>query len=650
MKTNLHRFRHIVMDRSLKILLGLGLLVFISTSIEEILKDQYIKIFSVYLPVICLLIIITLSKKVPHLVKSIVLSSLFIAVGFSELLFFGHNSMAYLYFSSAVIVAVLIYGSGFGLITFGVTIISIVINLLLYMFDKIEVTTGSQTLSLELNPWLTSILTYLMLTITAYSILVIILNNLEFSVKKEHLLRTALERERESLSILNGELENAAFVDPVTGLHNNRKMMKDLSDLIEDSKKEEKDFTIHQVLIELADFADFNIKHGVSLSNELLKFYGLRLKSLSSCRVYRETGARFLVQCINEDQTVSRTTESLEELLSEPIAVGEQVFQVNYRAAEIRYPEDVLNPMLLISNLMIALHNENRRENNIIIGHSDLIVEKVQRYNVIKEQLGDALKKDEVYCLIQPRLDIRTGLITGGELLIRWENPLLGAMSPEEFIPVSEKEGFIYELTEFVLKSSQELLNNISSSHKLLAKPSFSFNISPLILHTNRMQEFINLISEFDKDINIEFELTEGIFLGKNEVVLEGIKRIQHNSISIAIDDFGTGYSNIEYLQDLEADILKIDRKFISGLPHDTRQEKIVLAIINMAKALNLYIVAEGVEYREQYDWLAARGVEEIQGFLFAKPISFEAFGALVESHDPEKWAVSCGVINPDED
>jgi len=289
----------------------------------------------------------------------------------------------------------------------------------------------------------------------------------------------------------------------------------------------------------------------------------------------------------------------------------------------------------------LILNSASHSEQNTLIRYTDLRSRKLKRTGQIVDQLESALRRGEVYVCVQPRIDCATGEIIGGELLLRWNNALLGPLSPDEFIPIAEREKYIYDLTRFTAEAGTGILNSLKSSGMDISGFTLSINISPMIIQSRRINEYISALTESRYNRSFEFELTEGVFIGLNRAVEEEIEAIHRAGIKISIDDFGTGYSNLEYLQGMNPDVLKIDKKFIAGIPHNERQTKLVSAIINMGQALKIRIVAEGVEYMEQFRWLQAQGVNEVQGYLIAKPMQFEYLRAFLGEHDPTLWGVS---------
>lgn len=240
---------------------------------------------------------------------------------------------------------------------------------------------------------------------------------------------------------------------------------------------------------------------------------------------------------------------------------------------------------------------------------------------------------DQMSLVYQPRVDLGTGRIESAEVLLRWNHPALGAVSPAEFVPLAETTALIGPLTSMVLAGAARqsaLWRGMGLDVKLSA------NVSPGSLHRG---DFVDDLSDIlDREgvsaSRFELEFTEGVLASSDAVVLRQIERIQDLAISIAIDDFGTGYSNMEYLTRLPMDVLKIDRSFVTPLEHQPRHQLLVKSIIDMAHGFGYRVVAEGIETPEVYGLLADWGCDEGQGYLMSRPLAPAAFADWVFALD----------------
>lgn len=635
MKRELFFHRIILRDKVMKIMLLTGFLALGAATVEGYINANLHRVLAIYAPVYFITLLVNSLPKVPSPLKGLTIVLFLFILGVSELYLFGIKSQAPILLISAILLALLLHNTLTSLIFLGLSLGAILFLAPRQLRIKQSLSPLELAHLISLEKWISSSLIFLMLTTSLVLVLHITLAYLGRSMARNDRIAQDLKKEKEALIKANADLSRTAYTDQITGLPNNRCFEKDREALFNNSQKPA---FLHLILVEITDFNDFNIRYGIMAANELLMNAGKRLAGLPQCRVYRETGARFLIMC----ETGKRTERpdcsgDLHEKLVRSFSVKGEEIGIRYRAAVMSYPEDTDRPEKMAATLMMTLNESPKSRDNTIIPYNRDNIFAIVRRNRMKELLKESLGKKEIFTHIQPRLETSSGKISGGELLIRWNSPELGSISPEEFIPLAEQEGLIFELTLFVLDS----LDHMAESDfriNMVEQPTFSINISPTLLHTRQMAGLLENLETKSHWANIEFELTEGVFLKKSDSVLKHIGNLHNRKIGISIDDFGTGYSNLEYLQDLDADILKIDKRFITGVPHKRKEKNLTQAIINIARALDLHIVAEGVEYEEQYKWLKNREVQEIQGYLLCRPIGFTDYVEFVKHHDPARW------------
>lgn len=258
------------------------------------------------------------------------------------------------------------------------------------------------------------------------------------------------------------------------------------------------------------------------------------------------------------------------------------------------------------------------------------ILTMLRRQYDIEKALRTAIERNEIFMVFQPKISIKGEKINGFEALVRWINSDLGFVSPAEFIPIAENTGLIVDIGKYIIEESFKKckdLYEISTS-----KFHIAINISDIQL---REDGFIDFISELLQKYEIppeyiEFEITEGVIMqsvAKNIELLLGLKRL---GVSIALDDFGTGYSSLSYLKRLPIDVLKIDKSFVDGIGVDEKSEYIAESIIKLSHSLDLKVVAEGVETREQLGYLDKMKCDVAQGYYFSKPEKFDAIKNMV--------------------
>ena len=241
-----------------------------------------------------------------------------------------------------------------------------------------------------------------------------------------------------------------------------------------------------------------------------------------------------------------------------------------------------------------------------------------------------ALDRGEFSLLYQPQMDVSTVRLAGVEALLRWSNPVLGDVLPDEFIPVAEQSGLIVSLGEFVLSESLSMAFKWQQNYESTFR--ISVNLSP------RQFRDPNLVSFIERTLNqsgitvesLELEITEGVLMSGHSFIEDALERLGNLGVGLAMDDFGTGYSSLSYLREYPFDTLKIDRSFVRDITDDKADRELVNATVVMAHALGLKVVAEGVETKEQFEYLASLGCELVQGYYFCEPVSSEVISEML--------------------
>lgn len=244
----------------------------------------------------------------------------------------------------------------------------------------------------------------------------------------------------------------------------------------------------------------------------------------------------------------------------------------------------------------------------------------------IEYHITNALKNNELALHYQPFICTDSGKTIGAEALLRWHNPVLGNVPPDQFIPIAEQNGHIMEIGSFVLRSAIEQASQWHKSHHL--DTYVAVNISPIQFRDNQLaSHIIELLTEYAlPPQHLEVEITEGVLLQDEAQALTTLNTLAEYGVRISLDDFGTGYSSLSYLQKFPFDTVKIDRSFIASLTESSRNRELVNAIIAMARNLNLHVVAEGIETTEQANFITQAQCEIGQGYLYGKPDTPEIF------------------------
>ena len=447
-----------------------------------------------------------------------------------------------------------------------------------------------------------------------------------FYVLNRDLEDKVTERTRE-LTIINTELNQANKLlsyrsshDSLTGLTNRASMNELIPRLISVRQK----FAL--LFLDLDNFKHINDSLGHSMGDSLLKKIGQNLKSVvrSTDCVTRLGGDEFMIilKNINDRKIVINIAQKIIDSFKTSIKLNDYDLIVSASIGIALYPDDGKDIEALVKNSDIAMYEAKKQGRNSYyfykgIDDNDLL----DRLKIIN-YLHSALKKNEFRLYIQPKFDITTLEIIGGEVLIRWASPEMGLVLPGVFISLAEETGLIIPMGEWIIKNSFHQIKVWSHLYDL-GNMRFSINISPLQFLQNNLISFIkNCLNETKLEAKyIEFEITESIALQNSENNLYKLRQIRKLGIEISIDDFGAGYSSMSYLSKYPINTLKIDISFVKDLTNNKENEAIITAIIAMAHSLHLMVIAEGIETKEQLQLLCEKGCDFGQGYLIGKPL-----------------------------
>ena len=270
--------------------------------------------------------------------------------------------------------------------------------------------------------------------------------------------------------------------------------------------------------------------------------------------------------------------------------------------------------------MLNILHRSTSEQRTVFIPFNASSFDQYLRKERLKEQMTSDSFASEVFTLFQPKVSARDGTCREFEALGRWKNPILGLISPGEFIPLSEQIGTIGVATRKSLADVQRFIEQCRESG--FDRVKVSFNLSPALISRDYLTALAAWIQNNGLGESLEIEITEGILLNSTTELEQDFAVIKETGVSFAIDDFGTGYSNLSYLQKFNADVIKIDKSFIDRLPSDEKSVNLIKAIILMVRAFGMTCVAEGVETEPQLDFLREAGCDLIQGYYYSKPIA----------------------------
>ncbi len=300
----------------------------------------------------------------------------------------------------------------------------------------------------------------------------------------------------------------------------------------------------------------------------------------------------------------------------------------------------------LIGNAEIAMQSVKSKGGNGYKIYTSQMTANANQNITLQSNLYRAIEKEQFQVYYQPKVELQTGQVIGAEALVRWMHPEKGFISPGKFIPMAEETGLIVSLGEWILKkacSDLKLLQNEG-----LNLPQISVNLSPLQFNESLTGARIEqILTEFAlAPTNLDLELTESALVENSESAKKTLEEFKNIGISLSLDDFGTGYSSLSYLQQFPFDYLKIDQSFVRNLVNNPSNMAIITAILNMARSLNLKVIAEGVETEKELTFLKMQKCDIIQGYLFSRPLPFTEFKSLLQTGKSLDCVCNSNVIN----
>lgn len=429
-------------------------------------------------------------------------------------------------------------------------------------------------------------------------------------------------------------IHHLVYKDEVTGLPNQRSFSKDIEKRIIKSIEKNQQFGVF--IININRFRYFNEMYGYIKSNHLLKSIGNRLNSYAKdgTKIYRFNDAVFIVltKRTHEINTILETANQVLSVFEQPFLMNYQETLVSANIGISTFPKDGQDEIDLLKNADIAVHIAKTQNQSSIARYNAHFSTQLQERVQLEKNIYKALKSKQFMMYYQPKVDVKTNTITSCEALIRWPQKDGSFISPGEFIPIAEETGLIIPLSEWIIEEVasqyatflQEGIKNIKISINLSAK---HFQKRTITKDIENILKKYNMPPE-----SLQVEITEHMLMENEQEATKRLYELKEMGILIAIDDFGTGYSSLNYLRTLPVDILKIDQSFVNELPSNPKNKNIIRAIIQLSQALNLSVVAEGVETDEQKNFLLNEGCHIMQGYHFHRPIPGKALKQIMKN------------------
>ena len=460
---------------------------------------------------------------------------------------------------------------------------------------------------------------------------------LETIEQREHILEVQVQHRTNALKQANHQLKRQANSDPLSGLPNRRYILDKLSSLISDDLN--LDTSISNALfdnkfailgLDLDGFKEINDTLGHDSGDLLLIAVSKRISSIlpDNAMVARLGGDEFiiLIENLTDRSQIEVIVNEVQQAISNSFVVKGKLVYVTTSIGIAIYPDDGLTVEKIVKYADIAMYQSKEMGRNCHhFFHPDLLNNLVQKRQLI-DDLRHGLRNNEFELYYQAIIDLDTDRVYKAEALLRWNHPTRGMVPPLEFITVAEETGIILELGEWVARSAAADLADI---RRYAPNFQISINVSPLQFKGDGewMVNWFGYMSQLGLSRDaIIVEITENLLMESEESMRQKLIKLKEHGTRIAIDDFGVGYSSLSYLQKMDVDFLKIDKSFIDEITNKSNSLDLCSAMIMMARHLNIQVIAEGIETKQQKQILVDAGCKFGQGYLFAKPLPLSDF------------------------
>ena len=435
-------------------------------------------------------------------------------------------------------------------------------------------------------------------------------------------------------------LASLAYYDPLTELPNRALFQEFLKARVSQRVKDGQAFAV--LYIDLDFFKSVNDLHGHDCGDRVLQQAALCIQSVlrRGDVVARLSGDEFaaIIELRNDDDLES-VCQRMVQSFRAPVIVDPREYFLSSSVGAAVYPDHGSQASELLQNADRAMYAAKLAGRACFRIYDAVDTEQGRQAELLSEALIVSLKTapEEFTVVYQPQYHLDTGKMAGLEALLRWTHPEFGAVSPADFVPIAEQRGHIHELTEHLVRCIESDLSEFPAS--FLRGLRLALNISARQITDSRLEALLNPLFERIRAVGWrpEIEITETHLMNLSRQCLDRLAEFCEQGVVVAIDDFGTGYSSLAYLHTLPVQVLKIDRQFTQRLGGESRDSRIVSAILAIADALELEVVAEGIENAEQHAKLRELKCQRGQGYLMARPAPWRVWSANLIDHSQEK-------------
>ena len=424
---------------------------------------------------------------------------------------------------------------------------------------------------------------------------------------------------------LNGVVvDYLATYDELTGIYNKQAFYAKTKEMLLDNP--DKNFDLLRINIER--FKVLNDLFGESTGDKLLRYIGKFLKEINlplcvSGRLYADN----FVVCYEAGKGDSRRMINTLQMVADSFAINNRTI---LSFGLYRIDDKTLPVSVMCDRANMALWKAKGNFKNPYCEYDEKMRQQVLKEQKIINAMERAIKNKEFTLYLQPKYDIEKGTIIGAEALVRWISLENGFISPGDFIPVFENNGFVYEVDKFIWEESCRYLRKWLDEGREVHP--ISVNVSRIDLYDSKLvQHLVNLREKYQLPSQyLELEITESAYTEDPEQIITITRQLREAGFVILMDDFGTGYSSLNMLKDIQIDVLKLDMGFLKSSDYSAKGGNILTAILKMAESLKMQTIAEGVETKEQVEFLKSIGCRYVQGFYYSKPLPVGEFEKLI--------------------
>lgn len=438
-------------------------------------------------------------------------------------------------------------------------------------------------------------------------------------VHTRSLIAMAIEREKQILK--------AALQDPVTGLGNRTVLSHRISLAIKSHAESAECFCV--AIVEIRRFKEIAEMIGPGQSNDAINQIARRLRRelRKEDTVVRLGDERFALLVRGNRESAEPVLNRIAEGVRPPLLIEGESVDIDVGLGAAQYPNDANSETNLLLHAQLAAERSSRKRNTSFFFDAKLDPKNTTQLSdsrdrlSLQSDLARAIAERQLLLVYQPKLNLKSGLFTGVEALIRWHHPKKGMVSPDQFIPMAEENGLMQCITEWVVAEGAMFAKTLCSKRPEMC---VSVNITAQDVERTDFVTFVNRVVREQGILPSQLclEVTESGLIEDTDNVIASLSELSSAGLKLSIDDFGTGYSTLKQLQHLPVDEMKIDRSFVSGLASNEKNQAMVKSMIDMGARMGLRVVAEGVESYREMRWLQTMGCHEVQGFFISRPLS----------------------------